>query len=80
METVDLNWFAIDCRFKVQQVAMLQSMRQSRDDRFWAAVGNAATPWSLYTNTRTYVNRHDTASGQTNWMIDQHLLRLRDCP
>ena len=79
MESVDLNWFVPDCRIAAQQVAMLQSMRQSRDQRFTASLTNSVTPWRIVTDPRSYAHNVDQASGQINWMIDQHLLRLRQC-
>ena len=61
-----LNHFVRDCRQKANQVAMLQNMRQTRDERTMAA---------------QHRQLQDIGSGQTNWYIDYHLQMLaRECP
>ena len=73
MSTIDLNHFQTDCRYKVQQVAMLQSMRQSRDDVFAARMRAIAQPFR-------YTHNHDIAYGDVNHYIDFHLRHLSYCP
>ena len=72
MATIDLNHFQIDCRYKEQQVAMLQSMRQSRDENFAARMRAMAQPLSWNEN-------HDIAYGNPNKYINHHLRQLSYC-
>jgi len=78
MAVVDLDTFVIDCKMKHQQVAMLQNMRQSPDEIFRSQTKNAFTPWGVFTAPRTHALNQDIGSGQINWMINQHLIKLRD--
>ena len=72
MSTVDLNHFQIDCRIKEQQVAMLQSMRQSNQDIFASKLRSMAQPFSWGTD-------HDIAHGNVNGYLDYHLNQLGYC-
>jgi len=72
MNTQDLNHFQIDCRIKSQQVAMLQSMRQSRDDMFASSMRSMARPFS-------WTPDHDIAHNNPNKYIDFHLNQLSYC-
>lgn len=58
---------------------MLQGMRQTKEQQFMASMTNAVTPWRIITSPASYAHNADQAIGQINWMIDQHLLRLREC-
>ena len=78
MEVADLDKFVVDCRLKEQQMAMLQSMRQNRYDAFDARIANISKPWTSLTNPQQYAHNQNISSGQTNWMINQHLMTLRD--
>ena len=71
MSTVDLNTFQIDCKLKVQQVAMLQSMRQNRNDTFMAQMKSMTDPFTWSVN-------HDIAYGNPNKYIDYHLYNLNN--
>jgi outer membrane murein-binding lipoprotein Lpp len=72
MSTQDLNHFQIDCRIKNQQVAMLQSMRQSRDEQFAAGMRSMMRPFS-------WTPDHDIAHNNTNKYIDFHINQLSYC-
>jgi hypothetical protein len=72
MSTQDLNHFQVDCRIKSQQVAMLQSMRQSRDDMFASSMRSIARPFS-------WTPDHDIAHNNPNKYIDFHLNQLSYC-
>ena len=72
MSTQDLNHFQIDCRIKSQQVAMLQSMRQSREEQFAADMRSRLRPFS-------WTPDHDIAYNNPNKYIDFHLNQLSYC-
>jgi outer membrane murein-binding lipoprotein Lpp len=81
MRAVDLaNWHH-DCKHKAEQVAMLQQMRQTQDERAMSQLANALTPWNKYTNPDPHRENRMQGMGQNNWYINYHLLLLaRDCP
>lgn len=72
MSTQDLNHFQVDCRIKDQQVAMLQSMRQSRDEHFASSMRSMLRPFS-------WTPDHDIAYNNPNKYIDFHLNQLNYC-
>lgn len=81
MAAVDLGSFQIDCRIKEQQIALLQSMRVSKDDQLINALSNVFQPWQTITAPNQVYQRQQIQSGRTNWLINQNLQRLAyDCP
>ena len=72
MSTVDLNHFQIDCRIKEQQVAMLQSMRQSNQEIVASKLRSMTQPFS-------WTADHDMAYGNVNGYLDFHLNQLGYC-
>lgn len=81
MLAVDLGSFQIDCRIKEQQIAMLQSMRVSKDDQILNALAGVFQPWQAITAPDQAYQRQEIKSGRTNWLITQNLQRLAyDCP
>ena len=81
MFSTDLGSFQIDCRIKEQQIAMLQSMRVSKDDRIVNALATVFQPWQAVTAPDQTYQRQEIRSGRTNWLINQNLQRLAyDCP
>jgi hypothetical protein len=79
MATVDLNYFQTDCRFKAQQVAMLQSMRLTADEQFAARMRLSFQPWTIVTNGQVWLVNYDMALGNPNRYINDHLNQLRYC-
>jgi hypothetical protein len=80
MSTRDLNHFAINCSIKEQQVAMLQSMRQTGDERMVAGFV-AMLPWAKWTDPGEYKQNVDVHNGRLNWMINYHLnILATHCP
>jgi hypothetical protein len=81
MREIDLaNWYH-DCKYKDEQVAMLQRMRQTRDEQTMARISSALQPWKRYTEPGEYREKSMQGMGQTNWYINYHLTLLaRDCP
>jgi len=80
MRIVDLDTFRINCRMKNEQVAMLQQMRLSGDDLLFAKLGNITKPWTMFSDSEQYGARAEMSSGRTNWLINQLLLELKECP
>jgi len=72
MNTVDLNHYQISCRLKDQQVAFLQSMRQTREEQFAAQMRSTLRPFS-------WTHDHDIAHNNPNKYIDYHLNQLSYC-
>lgn len=81
MQEIDLaNWHH-DCRHKLQQVAMLQNMRQTGDEQAVAKLSLLTRPWVKYTNPDEFREKTMQGMGQHNWYINYHLTLLaRDCP
>lgn len=81
MAEVDLKNWHHDCRYKSEQVAMLQRMRQTQDEIAMAQLSVIAQPWLKYTNPGEYREKRMQGMGQNNWYINYHLTLLaRDCP
>ena len=72
MNTVDLNTYQVNCRLKDQQVAFLQSMRQTREEQFAAGMRSIFRPL-------TWTHDHDIAHNNPNKYIDFHLRQLSYC-
>ena len=81
MAASDLDYFQIDCRRKVEQIAFLQSQRTGRDDRLIRSIEGWLRPHDVLTDPGVAHQRQAIASGRSDWLINQHLMRLqRDCP
>jgi len=81
MDRHSLNHFQKDCKKKEQQVALLQSMRQTKDERMLAGFETGFNPLMRFTNPHRYQQLQDIYRGQTNWDIDYNLIMLeRLCP
>ena len=77
----DLNSrFQIDCSRKQEQIAMLQSMRQSRDETFEAYLRTILQPWRFVTNPADHQIDLEISQGNPNKYINYHLNQLRYCP
>ena len=79
MAAQDLNYFRIDCSRKEEQIRMLQSMRQSGDEKLTAGFVNMTQPWTAFTDPDGYGTRAEIASGEINKQINYNLQRLRYC-
>lgn len=75
MAVQDLNWFQIDCSRKAEQVAMLQSMRQTTDELIASKLRLMSQPWNLGSGVN-----YDYVSGNPNNYINFHLERIKLCP
>ena len=74
----DLDSFEIDCSQRTQQMALLQSMRSTPDDRLFARASNALQPWLTLTNPDQQYNNAMRGYNRSNWVINQKLMELRD--
>jgi len=79
MSHADLEWFVTDCRFKSEQIAMLQSMRPTNDEKMFARLNNELFFWQPFINPNQFEQRQQIGSGRVDWLINQHLMRLREC-
>lgn len=80
MRYQDLNYFQVDCKRKQQQVEMLQSMRQTREDMADAALTNMAKPWTVITDPQGFYERQKSSEGGINKQINYNLFLLSYCP
>lgn len=80
MAVYDLDTFRVNCKIKKQQTAMLQQMKMSADDMLFARIRNLTQPWEQFTDGENYYSRIESSSGRTNWLINQLLMELRECP
>lgn len=80
MAAQDLDYFVVDCRIKAQQIAMLQSMRTDPDTRLFNGLSNILQPWRVVTNPNERARANAVYIGQTDWLINQHLMSIaRNC-
>lgn len=78
MHSVDLDNFQIDCRIKEQQIKMLQSMRAGPDTQLINRLESTINPWDRLFNEEAAFQRQEIGRGRTDWLINQHLLNLRN--
>jgi hypothetical protein len=74
----DLDSLQINCGQRSQQIALLQSMRSTPDDRLLALLSNTVQPWKQFSNPEQYQENALIGYGRTNWVINQKLMELRD--
>jgi hypothetical protein len=79
MSWQDLEWFVVDCRHKTEQIAMLQAMRPTNDEKLFARLNNELLFWQPFTAPEKFAQRQQIGSNRVDWLINQHLLRLREC-
>ena len=79
MSWEDLEWFVVDCRRKSEQIAMLQAMRPTNDEKLFARLNNELFFWQPFTNPDKVEQRRQIGSNRVDWLINQHLMRLREC-
>jgi hypothetical protein len=72
----DVNHYQMDCAKKNEQVAMLNSMRSSRDDRAMAKLRNIFQPWLQVTDPDQYANNYYQGIGRTDAYINYKIQDL----
>lgn len=80
VSTRDLNYFQVDCRIKEQQIAFLQSLRQTNQAQAEARFRLMLQPWQAYSDPQAYAINADMAYGNHNKYINHHLNLLKYCP
>ena len=78
MRFSDLDSFQINCKRRTEQIALLQSMRSTPDDRLFALLSNTVQPWKQFSNPEQYRENAIRGLGRSEWVINQKLMELRD--
>jgi hypothetical protein len=78
MRFSDLDHFQIDCARRNEQMALLQSMRSTPDDRLFALLSNKVQPWKQFSDPDQYNENAIRGYGRGDWVINQKLMELRD--
>ena len=78
MAFVDLDHFQIDCRKKAEQIAFLQSLRPTRDEKLFAGFSALVQPWTYITDPYAQDSRQAVSTGRSEWLLNQLLMKLRD--
>jgi hypothetical protein len=76
MSYYDLDHFVVDCSKKKEQVAFLQSMYGTDNERRNARFANALTPWTVFTDRTGRARQKYFGNGEYNWIIRQKLYIL----
>lgn len=80
MDYTGLDEFYVDCKKKEEQTQLLLSMRSTRDDRLFAWISNVLQPWQMVTDPDQYASKQNMVNRMSDWQINQHLIKLRQCP
>ena len=78
MGFADLDGFQIDCRRRGEQMAFLQSMRPTNDEKLFAGFGAMLQPWTYLSDPYAQDSRRVLSTGRSEWLINQKLMELRD--
>lgn len=75
-----LDSFVVDCSKKREQVEFINSQRTSGGERAGARVLVYLTPWQIITSPGPRTNQIEVGYGQQDWMLNQILWELGQCP
>ena len=78
MAYVDLDHFQINCKKKSEQIAFLQSMRPTNDEKLFAGLSTVFRPWTYVTDPYGHDSNRAVSTGRSEWLINQLLVELRD--
>jgi hypothetical protein len=78
MGFADLDHFQINCKKKAEQIAFLQSMRPTNDEKLFAGLSTIFQPWNYVTDPYGYDSNRAVSTGRSEWLINQLLMELRD--
>jgi hypothetical protein len=78
IDDYDLDHFQVDCSRKAEQVQFLQSFRNTDAQRLGARLETMLTPWRWFTDTEDQRRVYKIGRGDYNWLINQHLMTLRN--
>ena len=78
MGFADLDGYQIDCRRRGEQIAFLQSMRPTNDEKLFAGFGAMLQPWNYIVDPYVHDSKRAVSTGRSEWLINQKLMELRD--
>ena len=78
MAFADLDHFKINCKKKGEQIAFLQSMRPTNDEKLFAGLSTIFQPWNYITDPYGHDSNRAVSTGRSEWVINQLLMELRD--
>jgi len=78
MAFVDLDHFKVNCRKKGEQIAFLQSMRPTNDEKLLTGFSALLQPWTYITDPYGHDSKQAVSTGRSEWVINQLLMELRD--
>jgi hypothetical protein len=78
MAFADLDHFKVNCRKKAEQIAFLQSMRPTRDEKLLTGFSALLQPWTYITDPYGHDSKQAVSTGRSEWVINQLLMELRD--
>jgi hypothetical protein len=78
MAFADLDHFKINCKKKAEQIAFLQSMRPTNDEKLFAGLSTVFQPWNYLTDPYGHDSNRAVSTGRSEWVINQLLMELRD--
>ena len=74
----DLDHFKVNCKKKTEQIAFLQSMRPTRDEKLLAGFSVMLQPWNYLVEPYEHDSKRAVSTGRSEWVINQLLMELRD--
>jgi len=74
----DLDHFKVNCKKKAEQIAFLQSMRPTRDEKLLAGFSVMLQPWNYLVEPYEHDSKRAVSTGRSEWVINQLLMELRD--
>lgn len=78
MAFADLDHFQINCKKKAEQIAFLQSMRPTNDEKLFAGLSTIFQPWNYIVDPYGHDSNRAVSTGRSEWVINQLLMELRD--
>ena len=78
MAFADLDHFKVNCKKKAEQIAFLQSMRPTNDEKLFAGLSTIFQPWNYIVDPYGHDSNRAVSTGRSEWVINQLLMELRD--
>ena len=78
MAFADLDHFKVNCKKKGEQIAFLQSMRPTNDEKLFAGLSTIFQPWNYIVDPYGHDSNRAVSTGRSEWVINQLLMELRD--
>jgi len=80
MDSNTLNHYVVDCSRKEEQIAFIQSQRPTGNERVVSRLLNDWSKWDMIFDPKAYNLRNSVGYGQHDWLINQILMELEQCP